>query len=230
MEQKRIALFDIDKTIYNGYLIFPLALYFLKERIVGKDIVDSLNQDLHLYRSKRIDYETSVENLNMHLAKGLKGHDYNSILNATTTFLGTGEGGNFFPFAAPLMELLKKTHDIFLITGEIQCVGKAVADYFSLHGYVSTELEVEDGLFTGDIGKSLAKREGKKDAVEHILRAYPYRGSLAFGDSEGDMDMLNEVEYAFCINATEGLSDLAQRKGWHIVTPSSVIETVKKAL
>jgi phosphoserine phosphatase len=59
MVRKKIALFDIDKTIYDGYLIFPLAEYFLKECIIKKDIVDSLYHDLDLYRSRQVDYETS---------------------------------------------------------------------------------------------------------------------------------------------------------------------------
>ncbi|MCX5812956.1 MAG: HAD-IB family phosphatase [Proteobacteria bacterium] len=230
MDQRKIALFDIDKTIYNGYLIFPLAEYFLKEHIISKDIVDNLYQDLHLYRSKHVDYETSVEHFNMHMAYGLKDHSFGSILSATATFLETEEGSNFFPFAEPLIELLEKTYDIYLITGEMQFVGKAVADYFSVHGYISTEMEVENVVFTGNISKSLAKKEGKRDAVEDLFCVYPYKDSLAFGDSEGDIAMLNKVANAFCINATEGLREVALSRGWHIVTPMSIIEAVKKVL
>ncbi len=230
MEQKRIALFDIDNTIYNGYLIFPLAEYFLKERIIGRDIVNSLNQDLHMYRAEQVDYETTIEDLNIHFADGLKGHHLSSILSVTATFLETKEGSNFFPFAGPLIELLKKRYDIYLVTGEMQCIGKAVADYFSVHGYISTEMEVENGVFTGNISKSLARKKGKKDAIEGIFGAYPYESSMAFGDSEGDIDMLDKAAKAFCINATEGLSEVALSKGWHIVTPLSIIETVKRVI
>ena len=230
MEQRKIALFDIDKTIYNGYLVFPLAEYFLKMNIINRNIVDSLYDDLHLYQSKQVDYETSVENFNMHLAYGLKDHSSVSILGTTSAFLRTKEGSNFFPFAEPFIELLKKTYDIYLITGEMQFVGKAVADYFSVHGYISTEMEVENAVFTGNIIKSLAKKEGKRDAIEDLFCAHPYKDSLAFGDSEGDIDMLNKVANAFCINATEGLRKVALSKGWQIITPESVIEEVKKVL
>jgi HAD superfamily phosphoserine phosphatase-like hydrolase len=230
MDRRKIALFDIDKTIYDGYLIFPLAEYFFKEHIISRDIVDNLYQDLHLYRSRQVDYETSVENFNMHLAYGLKDHSPGSIFRATAAFLETREGGSFFPFAEPLIELLKKTHDVYLVTGEMQFVGKAVADYFSVHGYVSTETEVENVVFTGNISKSLAKKEEKRDAIEDLFCAYSYKDSLAFGDSEGDIGMLNKVAYAFCINATEGLREAALSKGWYIVTPVSIMEAVKKIL
>ena len=230
MNRTKIALFDIDKTIYDGYLIFHLVDYFFEKHIVSKDFVDNLYQDLHLYRSGQVDYETSVENFNIHTASGLKNHSLDLILKTTEAFLETKEGSNFFPFAETLIKLLKKTHDIYLITGEMQFVGKAVADYFSVNGFISSELEVENGLFTGNINKSLAKREEKRDSIEDLFAAYSQKGSLAFGDSEGDIEMLNMAEEAFCINATEGLIEVALSRGWHIVTPSSILEEVKKVL
>jgi HAD superfamily phosphoserine phosphatase-like hydrolase len=229
MARKKIAFFDIDKTIYDGYLIFPLAEYFLKEQVISKSIVDTLYHDLHLYRSKQVDYEATVENFNIHLASGLKNHDPDSILALTASFLKTEEG-NFFPFTEPLMELLKRTYDIYLVTGEVQCVGKAVADHFSVRGYVSTELEIENGAYSGTIRQSLAKKKGKRDAIKHIVCAYPHEDSIAFGDSEGDIDMLDTVVHAFCINSTEGLRKAALSKGWHVVTPLSILEAVKQIL
>jgi len=230
MDQRKIALFDIDRTIYDGYLIFPLAEYFSAKNLVGKDVVGALYQDLHLYRSGEVNYETTVENLNIHWAAGLKGHSPDSVLMLTETFLGTEGAGNFFPFAQPLMDLLRNTHDIYFVTGEVQCVGKAVAEYFSAQGSISSEMEVENGVFTGNIGRSLAKKEGKRDAIEHMIDAYPYESSLAFGDSDGDIELLSKVNHAFCINPTEALEKIAVSRGWHRVTPLSVLEMVKEVL
>jgi phosphoserine phosphatase len=230
MNGKGIAFLDIDKTIYDGYLIFPLAAHFLAGGIVKRASVDLLYQDLSLYRSGQIDYETTIENFNTHFAGGLKGSSPDSVLRAAKTLLETTEGRNFFPFVGPLMELLKNRHDIYLVTGELQFVGQAVADRFSVAGYVSSEMEAKDGVFTGDVGRSLARREGKSAAIEHLLKTYPRQNSMAFGDSEGDIDMLSKVEHAFCINATEGLAEVASIRRWNMVTPSSVLEAVRCAV
>lgn len=230
MDQRKIALFDIDRTIYDGYLIFPLAEYSSEKGLVGKDVVDALYQDLRLYRSGQVDYETTVENLNIHWAAGLRNRSPDSVLNLTETFLKTEGAGSFFPFAQPLMDLLRNTHDIYFVTGEMQCVGKAVAEYFSVHGFISSEMEVADGVFTGSMGRSLAKKGGKKDAIESLMNAYPHESSLAFGDSDGDIELLSRVAHAFCINATETLKKVAASKGWHRVTPLSILEVVKAVL
>jgi phosphoserine phosphatase len=114
--QRGIALFDIDRTIYDGYVIFPLAEYFFAKGILNKEVVGSLHKDLHLHESKRVDYELMVENLNIHWASGLRDRSPDWVLSAVKAFLATRAGNRFFPFATPLIEFLKKTHDIYLVT------------------------------------------------------------------------------------------------------------------
>jgi len=128
------------------------------------------------------------------------------------------------------MDLLRNTYDIYFVAGEMQCVGKAVAEYFSAQGSISSEMEVENGVFTGSIGKSLAKKEGKRDAIEYLIDAYPYESSLVLGDSDGDIELLNKVVHAFCMDPTESLEEIAVSRGWHRVAPLSVLEVVKEAL
>jgi phosphoserine phosphatase len=53
---------------------------------------------------------------------------------------------------------------------------------------------------------------------------------MAFGDLEGDIDMLSKVARVFCVNATEGLKEIAFSKRWNIVTPLSIVEVVKNTL
>ncbi len=223
-------MFDIDRTIYDGYLIFPLAEYFFKNGFVRKGVVNALYNDLRLYSSACVDYEATVENLNTHWAAGLRGRSPDLVLRLTKAFLKTEGAESFFPFAQPLMDLLRNTHDIYFVTGEVRCVGKTVAEHFFAHGFISSEMEVKDGVFTGNIARSLAKKEGKRDAIEHLVSVYPYRCSLAFGDSDGDIELLGRVAHAFCINPTETLEAVAVSKGWRIVSPLSVFEVVKETL
>lgn len=230
MIQKQIALFDIDKTIYDGYVIFPLAEFQFKKGIIDKIVLDNLYEDLRLYKSKKVDYETTVENLNRHWIEGLKNKPYQLLLQETEKFLQTKESSRFFPFAKPLMSLLTKTHDIYFVTGELQFIGKSVADYFGVNGYISSVVEVNNGLVTNKLSRSLSKKENKKEAIKHLLKRYPHNQSLAFGDSEGDMEMLNDIKNAFCINATEGLKEIAQIKGWNIVTPDNIFNEVRERL
>ena len=55
---KKIALFDIDKTIYNGYVVFPLAEYQLEKGIITKEERDEVLEDIKRLLEKFIITET----------------------------------------------------------------------------------------------------------------------------------------------------------------------------
>lgn len=230
MSSKKLALFDIDKTIYDGYVIFPLADYQFKRKIIDKKCLNSLYEDLKLYKDKKVDYESTVENLNLHYAAGLNNLSYKKILKQTKEFFTSKEGDKFYPFVNNLIRLLQKTHDIYFITGELQFIGQAAFELFLVKGYISSELEIKSGLFNKRIKKSLAKRIEKKAAIHNLLQKYNINQSFAFGDSEGDIEMLNSVAYPICVNPTEGLQRVAKNKKWIIVKPDNITEAVKKKL
>ena len=162
MQERKLALFDIDKTIYDGYVIFPLVEYQYKKGAIDKRYIDILYEDLHLYKNRKVDYETTVENLNFHYASGLKNLSYKQILNQTKEFFRSSEGNRFYPFVKDLINLLKKTYNIYFVTGEFQFIGEAARELFLIKGYISSELVIKNGLFENQIKKSLAKRDEKR--------------------------------------------------------------------
>jgi len=230
MQKRKLALFDIDKTIYDGYIIFSLADYQFKRKIIDKNCLESLYKDLYLYKDKKIDYETTVENLNLHWAIGLKDLSYKLILDIAKNFFTLEEENNFFPFVKDLISLFKSTHDIYFITGELQFIARAASELFSVTSFISSELEVKDGVVTGKINKSLAKRQEKKMAISYLLNKHDSKNSFAFGDSEGDIEMLNSVEFPICINPTEELKEIAKAKKWYIVNTENILDIVKNKI
>ena len=225
VKKRKIALFDIDGTIYEGKVIFPLAEYQLKEGTINKSCLDKLYNDSELYKSGRVNYEILIANLLIHWAKGLKGGSYNMILKQTKRFFGD-KGNKFFPFLKPILILLEKTYDIYFVTGEPQFVAKAVFELFKIKGIISSELEVKDGVFTGRVRSFLAKHEEKQTAIKELLESHHLKHSFAFGNAEGDIEMLNSVDFPICINPTPGLREIAIRRNWQIVKPGSVEKIV----
>jgi len=223
---KKIAFFDIDKTIYNGYVIFPLAEYQLRKSIIDQSCFDALNNDLKLYKTGKVDYESTIAHLLDHWAVGLKGQNYQYILEETKNFFHD-EGNKFYNFLEPLLQVLRPKYDIFFVTGETKFVGEATNLKFLSNGYISSKLELEDEIFNGEVGHYLAKRDEKYQAILSLLKEYEVESSLAFGDSEGDIQMLSAVGNAICINATDGLSKYARKNNWHITTPDEVVDLVE---
>lgn len=216
---KYIALFDIDRTIFNGFLIFLLADAQHKKGFISKDDLNQLYKDYRLYKKGILPYEAFVKEIFIHWAEALKGKAYEEILRHTKQLLKKNHK-SFFPYFRLLIRALSSTHHIYFVTGEPQFVAEAVRDFFGITGFISSQYAVRERVFTGKPKYFLAEREEKQKAIAKIINKYGKRNSFAFGDSEGDIAMLESVQFPVCVNPTRGLKTVAVDNGWYVFTPS----------
>jgi HAD superfamily hydrolase (TIGR01490 family) len=222
---KPIALFDIDNTIYDGFSYFELLEKQVGEGIIRQKVLDDAKISMQKYKSKLQDYETTIVELLDIYATGLKGAQYDVVLQSTKEFYQNSD--KFFAYVEPVMSLLRRTHDLILVTGEPQFVAEAVGELYGIKSYYSTHYE-SDGKFTGAVTNYLASRHEKHDAIKHLMEGHGAKNSFAFGDSEGDIEMLQAVDYSVCLNPTEGLRSIAAKKGWHTPATQEVAALIAK--
>lgn len=219
----KIAFFDIDGTIYKGHLIIPLSSQQYKDGIIDITCLNQINNDFNLYKSGQVNYENSITNFIVHWAQGLKEKSFDKVLKHAQKFI-TKQKENFYPYSYKIFDLLKeKGYETFFVTAEPDFLAQVVFEQFNLTGFTSSKFEIIDRLFTGNTLLSLAKKENKEQETLKLLNTYNKKDSLAFGDSEGDIEMLKLVEKPICINPTEGLRKIAQEKDWLITIPEEVI-------
>jgi len=77
------------------------------------------------------------------------------------------------------------------------------------------EVEIEDGLLTDRLIRPLTVNAGKVEAIEQTLGVVPI---AAFGDSRGDLEMLEYAQHAFVVGqrarTNESFIALAKDRGW----------------
>ena len=214
---KKIALFDLDRTIYNTHSFFELAEYVIKKGRIKKETWNDI-QNLHKeYKLGHITYSDTANKLLVTFAKNLDGQNYNDLYNDVYDYF-TKNKHNFYPYFEKILPELHKDYDVFIITSNAQHVAKATVDLFGLEGFIASEFEVINGDFTGKVTKSLAT--GKSIVID-LLEKYGKHGSIACGDSENDVGMLELVEHPVCINPTDELNEIASRNGWNVVSPEN---------
>jgi HAD superfamily hydrolase (TIGR01490 family) len=223
-----IAFFDIDNTLYEGF-----SYYDLLEKQVGEGLLDAkVLQDGKAAGQKLVDgkqdYETTVMELLDIYAAGLKGREYETVLQSTKDFYAGSK--KFFAYAHPVVDLLRESHVLAVVTGEPQFVAEAVRELFGMQEHVATEFEVENGVFTGAVSGYLATRHEKHDAIQHLVRSHHMKGSFAFGDSDGDIEMLRVVDYPICLNTTDPLRAEAEKHKWHTPDAQAVVALVRELL
>ncbi len=229
MKERQIALYDIDKTSYKGFLVGDLVNSQFENKIISTQTYDAVNNDIESYRDGKIDYETFAQQFLEHWVFGLKGKSIREISTQTEEFFRL-EQRKIYPFVKPSINLLTPTHDTYFVTAGPQFGAEQVAKLSHATGFVSTIFQTDDGVFTGSM-ISLAYSRDKKTAILHLIENHDMKKSIALGDSRGDQEMLASVQYPICINPEDPkFREEAIRQGWTIALPEEVLGIIEDIL
>lgn len=226
MQEKSIALFDIDKTIYHGYTLLDCISAQESAGIITKNYVQEIVELHNQLKRGVLDYETAVAKVLIIWAQALKGKSYTEILENTRDVLHQNKQ-KLYPFVNATVTALKPTHRIILITGEPQFIAQVMTETVGADQSVSTIYEVVNGRFTGDISMLLADRTQKEAQVRKISSENSDQNSYAFGDSEADILMLSLVKHPICIDPSPELRQIAVSRNWRIISePQNIHESL----
>lgn len=222
MAKKSIALFDIDKTIYNDHSFFGVTKYFVDHEIMPQKTWEDISLEAKKYFDKQQSYSLTAENLLNIYSSGLSGMNYDDILKATREFF-TLNSDKFYPYFKEITPELKTKYDIYLVSTNSQMIAEVVKEMYDLDGYLSTQFEVVDNIFTGKILSTLANG---KHIVKELVSGYE-EDSLAVGDSENDISMFEQVKHPICINPSEELKNEAIKRKWVITDDKNISNVIK---
>jgi HAD superfamily hydrolase (TIGR01490 family) len=112
-------------------------------------------------------------------------------------------------------------HVVALVSGSPQQLLDAVALSLGIEHALGTSLEVKDGRYTGSMTGPLSMNEGKVAAVEDWARQQhldiDWGQSFAYGDSRGDVPLLEKVGHPVAVYPDEPLKAVAEERGWQIL-------------
>lgn len=114
---------------------------------------------------------------------------------------------------------IEQGETVCLLTATNRYIAEPVADLLEIKNTLATELEFENGIFTGSHEGIYCCAEGK---IEHLKNFLALNGgeiedSAYYGDSSNDIVILQEVGHPFAVNAGAKLREMAEKSGWHII-------------
>lgn len=124
-KERQAILFDVDNTIYAGYVIFELAELQEKTGFIPSSCLEDLKRDTLAYRTRRILYSTYAGRAMRHWARDLSGQSYTEVLDQAVDFL-THDGDKFYPYFKQVTTLLRDDYRMHLVTAEPQFVTEAI--------------------------------------------------------------------------------------------------------
>lgn len=214
---KKLALFDIDGVIYKGHLIFDIIQDSEKKGIISSGVWEKILFEIEEYKSGRKNYKEAADGMLEAYAKALCGLSYKDLFKHSYEYISSNKERVFEYFPKVLTEL-KKKYDVYFVTTNFQFTAGVYARRIGVKNYVSSIAEVKGGKFTGKVELSLG---GNKGIVEKLIKKYGKEGSIAFGDSENDADMLRKVQYPFVFEPNEKLVKICKENSWKVVNRES---------
>lgn len=217
--KRKVAVFDIDGTIFRSSLFIELVEMLIAEKIFPASARRVYASAYRKWLDRKDSYEKyirAVINAFDRNLKGVREEDFIKIAKRVVNF----HGNRVYRYTRDLIkDLRRKGYYILAITHS----PKYVAEYFGrrigfdkVYGQI-LELD-KKRRFTGrTMHEDLIMDKAKilKRALEK--ENLTLRGSVGVGDTESDASFLGLVDKPICFNPNMSLYKIARRQGWKIV-------------
>ena len=205
--KKRAAFFDIDGTLYRDSLMVEHFRKLIKYEIIDEKTWIDHARGTFLNWDKRQgnydDYLLEVCNL---YVDSLTGVDWRSIDFAADQVIKT-KADRVYKYTRSQIERHLKNGDIVIfISGSPDFLVKKMAEKYNVTDYLGSKYIMEDGKFSGKL-VPMWDSESKNKAINELIEKYDIDldESFAYGDTNGDINMLRKVGHPVAINPTNEL-------------------------
>ncbi len=215
---KRLAIFDIDGTIFRSSLVIELSHALVDKGIFPKNAQIEIRKEYLDWLNRKGTYEAYINKVVKIYVKHIKGVKFSSVKKVAEEVIAY-QKDRVYRYTRDLIKKLKKeNYFLVAISGSPAYIVSAYAKAIGFNLCFGTELEVKDGKFTGQI-VNLDSAYDKAKIVKTLTREHGFnlQQSLAVGDTEGDVKMLSLVGHQVAFNPNHQLAKIAKQKRWKVI-------------
>lgn len=219
MQKKtKLAVFDIDGTIFRKNLAFELIKELAWRGVFKKEV----RNELVKHYSDWLEHEGTYEDYRKALVKmyfeNIKGCKKEDIVKASEEVISFQKDRTYV-FAEDLIKKLKaENYNIIAISGSPSEIVEEYNKHLGFDAVFGSVYEVdEEGRYTGK--PTFEPTKDKSQVVKQYMMENDLSlgGSYAVGDTESDAPMLEIVENPIAFNPNHNLKEIAEKNGWKIM-------------
>ncbi|HBO17180.1 MAG: HAD-superfamily subfamily IB hydrolase, TIGR01490 [Candidatus Moranbacteria bacterium GW2011_GWE2_35_2-] len=219
MEKKRIAIFDIDGTIFRKNLHFELINELVWMKVFPREVRGDLTRLYTSWLEHKGTYEDYRVALVRLYEKHIAGKKKKDVIEASRIVVPFHKNRTYV-FVEKLIEKLRKDNFcIIAISGSpLEIVEEFNLQHLRFEKVFGSTYKIDKKeIYTG-----AAEFEPTKDKGQ-VLRQYVFEnnltleGSFGVGDTESDAGFLDLVDNPIAFNPNYNLKNIAEEKGWRIV-------------
>jgi len=217
MKQK-VAFFDIDGTVFRSSLFIELVEKLIAEGVFPHEARGEYTEVYQSWLNREGTYEEYIAAMIQTFYNHIKGVHYGVVADVGKEVVA-GHSKRVYRYTRDLITKLKE--DNYYIVAISQSPKAILDDFCKEYGFDKVYGRMYDigptDCFTGEVidehiiqnKANIIKRVFEKEAVTP-------EGSVAVGDTEGDIPMLESVARPICFNPNKALYNYAKLTGWPV--------------
>ena len=219
MKKNKIAIFDIDGTIFRKNLHYELIVELAWMKVFPKEVLQKLREVYTNWVEHIGTYEDYRRSLVTLYSEHIKGCSEEDVIKAAQAVVPFHERRTYI-FAEDLMKRLRKEgyHLIAISGSPMEIVKEYNESYLKFDQVFGSIYEKdENGLHTGQASFEPSKNKGelvKQYVFDHKMTL---DDSYGIGDTESDISFLKLVSHPIAFNPNQNLKAAAEDEGWRIV-------------
>ena len=216
---KKVAIFDIDGTVFRSSLLIELTDALIQEGIFSSRVRKLYSQAYGNWLDRKGPYEEYIEAVVKAFRQNIKGVQY-SEFSKISKKVAVFHNDQIYQYSRDIIRgLKKKNYYLLAISHSPQKVVKEFCKKMGFDKIYGQIYEIDrQKRFTGKILYAELirdKAEILKQAIEK--EKLTLKGSIGVGDTESDIAFLKMVEKPICFNPNQKLYQYAKRAGWKII-------------
>lgn len=216
---QKFAVLDVDGTIFRSSLLIELVERMVERGVFPKSVRDYYATEHKEWQEREGGYNEYINAMVQAFKEHIKGVHYGDFADIAREVVAE-QSKHTYKYTRDLIKELKK-QDYYILA--ISHSPKTILDEFcttlgfdKVYGMIY-EIGPSD-LLTGVIAEEhiiLNKANILRRVIEK--EGLDIKGSIAVGDTEGDLPILEMVERPICFNPNSGLYKQAQVRDWEVV-------------
>jgi HAD superfamily phosphoserine phosphatase-like hydrolase len=218
-KKRRVAVFDIDGTIFRSSLLIELTEALISEGIFSAAVRREYSKEYKRWLDRKDSYEKYISAVVSAFEKNIKGVREKDFLRVVRKVIAFHQNRVYRYTRDLVRELKKKKYYLLAISHSPFYVAAKFAKQLGFNKTYSRLLEMGDNRrFTG----TTLFADLIYDKAKILLRAIKkenltLKGSIGVGDTEADIPFLKMVERPICFNPNQSLYRAAKKNHWPVV-------------
>ena len=216
---KKVAIFDIDGTVFRSSLLIELTDALIQEGIFSPRVRKLYARAAENWLDRKGPYEEYIEAVVKAFRQNIRGVQYKEFSRVAKKVVAFHKNRIYRYTRDVVKNLKKKNYYLLAISHSPQRVVKEFCKKMGFNKVYGQIYEIDrQRRFTGKI----LHLELISDKAEILKRAtekekLTLKGSVGVGDTESDIAFLKMVKKPICFNPNQKLYQYARRAGWKIV-------------